>query len=195
MLKVGVTGGIGSGKSTICKIFECIGIPVYYADDRAKQLMVDNIKIVDQITEIFGKEAYHEDGSLNRAHLATIVFNDKEKLNMLNGIVHPAVREDGQNWHQSQQNVPYTIKEAALMIESGNYKSMDEIIVVSAPVELRIQRVIQRDAVTRQAVMARIDKQLPEPERLAFADYVIVNDGKKSIVQQVWDIHQELLSF
>lgn len=193
-LKIGITGGIGSGKSTVCRLFEVLGIPVYYADDRAKSIMVDKMEVVEQIIDLLGPAAYFPDGSLNRQFIAGIVFKDSEKLQKLNKIVHPAVRTDGIEWHHSQTDVPYTLKEAALLIESGNYQSMDKIIVVSAPKEMRIQRVMTRDQVEKAAVLARMEKQLPEKEKIKKADFVITNDLTRPLIQQVWKIHQSLLA-
>ena len=192
MLKAGITGGIGSGKTTVCKIFEKLGIPVYYADDRAKKLMVEDPVIVDKIKSIFGKRAYHKSGSLYRKHIARIAFSKPEKLKLLNAVVHPAVAKDSADWTAAQKNVPYTLKEAALLIEAGSYKQLDKIIVVTAPEELRIQRVIKRDKTDKKSVKARIAKQMPEVEKLKYADFIIKNDGTESLIRQVWEIHQKL---
>ena len=192
-LQIGLTGGIGSGKTTVCKIFEQIGIPIYYADDRAKQLMVEDGRIIKQIIELFGQDAYLQAGGLNRAFIAGIVFNDPKKLQALNSIVHPAVGKDGTEWHHQQIGVPYTIREAALMIESGNYKAMDKLIVVSAPKQLRIERVMKRDNVNEVAVLARMNQQLAEEEKMKFADFRIINDWRASLIKQVWKIHQQLV--
>ncbi len=191
MLKVGITGGIGSGKTTVCKIFEMLGIPVYYADDRAKWLMTNAPEVKKAIIQLFGEKAYQDD-SLNRPYIAHIVFNDPDKLQELNGIVHPAVRKDGQDWHLSQKNVPYTLKEAALIFESGSFKDLDKVITVFAPKEVRIERIIARDHISREAVEARIDKQMPEEEKIALADFVIYNDGRQSLIKQVYAIHEQL---
>lgn len=192
MLKVGITGGIGSGKTTVCKIFEALGIPVYYADDRAKSLMQTVPELITAIKNLFGSEAYDPDGSLNRQYIASIAFNDPDKLQKLNRLVHPVVLKDGLSWHFSQSNVPYTIKEAALLIESGSYRQLDKLIVVTAPVEIRIRRVMVRDKVSENAVLERIHHQMPEEEKTKLADFVIVNDGTRSIVRQVWQIHRKL---
>ncbi len=192
-LKVGITGGIGSGKTTVCKIFESLGIPVYYADDRAKLLMVENQAVRSKIIALFGTEAYLPDGKLNRQFIASIVFQDKKKLEKLNAIVHPAVLQDGKQWHTAQTGAPYSLKEAALLIESGSHKALDKLIVVTAPPELRIQRVMERDGVPREAVEARISKQLPEEEKLKLADFVIENDGTKMLTTQVLKIHRLLM--
>lgn len=194
MKKIGITGGIGSGKTTVCKIFESLGIPVYYADDRAKALMTDNMELVSAIKDLFGDQAYLEDGSLNRPFIASIVFNDKKKLAQLNGLVHPAVAKDGIIWQQSQSLVPYTLKEAALLIESGSYQAMDYLVTVWAPRETRIQRVLQRDGTTREEVEARMDKQMPEFEKLKLAHFVIINDGERSLVKQVQQLHRRFCS-
>lgn len=190
MKKIGITGGIGSGKTTVCKIFESLGIPVYYADDRAKALMIENIELVNGIKNLLGDESYFENGALNRQHIANIVFKDKKKLEQLNGLVHPAVAKDGITWQQSQSLVPYTLKEAALLIESGSFQALDYLITVWAPKETRIQRVIKRDGTTREEVEARMDKQMSEFEKLKIAQFVIINDGEKSLVQQVQRLHR-----
>jgi dephospho-CoA kinase len=189
MQHLGITGGIGSGKTTVCKIFETLGIPVYYADDRAKYLMSHDPVLIAGIIELFGSEAFLEPHLLNRAHIAQVAFNDKEKLNQLNALVHPAVAQDGLNWQVAQHNVPYTLKEAALLFESGSYRNLDKIIVVAAPLELRIQRVMARDEAKREEVEARISKQMPEAEKVKLADFVINNDGKSPLISQVMAIH------
>lgn len=191
MLKVGITGGIGSGKSTVCKIFEALGIPVYYADDRAKWLMVHHPALRHAITQLFGEQAYEEE-KLNRAYIAQIAFNNPKKLQKLNAIVHPAVHQDGVNWNNQQTGVPYTLKEAALIFESGSYKQLDKVITVFAPKELRIQRIMARDNSSREAIEARMSKQMPEEEKLERADFIIYNDGRQSLIKQVLAIHEQL---
>ena len=193
MLHIGITGGIGSGKTTVCKIFETLGIPAYYADDRAKALMTNDLRLVATIKNTFGDEAYLPDGALNRSYLAATVFGNTEKLAQLNAIVHPAVIADGIAWQQAQTLVPYTLKEAALLIESGSYKNMDKIIVVVAPLELRVARVMHRDGATEAAVQARIAQQLSDAERQKYADFTIYNNGAQSLVEQVVAIHRALL--
>ncbi|MEL7120861.1 MAG: dephospho-CoA kinase [Bacteroidota bacterium] len=192
MLKIGITGGIGSGKTTVCKIFETLGIPVYYADERAKGLMINNAPLVLAIKKLLGEKAYDEKGQLNRKWIANKVFNDKSLLEGLNQLVHPAVHEDGDRWHEEQVDVPYTLKEAALIFESNGHLHLDKIITVTAPKEIRIQRVMARDQVMRAAVEARMDKQMPEAEKVKRSDFVIYNDGKHSLIQQVLKIHQSL---
>lgn len=194
MQKVGITGGIGSGKTTVCKIFEQLGIPVYYADEKARQLMEQDDALRQSIVEEFGKSAYLPDQSLDRKFLSGIVFKDKEKLDKLNSLVHPAVAADFQNWTLKHKTVPYILKEAALLVESGSYRQLDRLIVVTAPEELRINRVMKRDKVSQQEVVARIQKQLPEKEKIQWADYVIVNDGEALLLPQVLSLHRLLFA-
>jgi dephospho-CoA kinase len=191
-LKIGITGGIGSGKTTVCRIFEALGIPVYYADSRAKWLMVNDRQLINSIKNLLGTRAYLPDGSLNRSYISQLVFNDQSLLSQLNALVHPAVAEDTLKWHNEQREVPYTLKEAALLFESGSHLHLDKIIAVTAPEPLRIQRVMQRDDVSEAQVRSRIDKQMPEAEKIARADYIIYNDGQQLIVPQVLEIHHLL---
>lgn len=192
MLQVGITGGIGSGKTTICKIFEILNIPIYYSDEEAKKLMVTNELLIQDLKDFLGPNAYTEDGQLNRAYIADIVFNDQSKLDRLNSIVHPAMYKDGQRWHQRQKDVPYTLKEAAILFESKGHTLMDKTILVVAPKELRIQRVMARDKTTKEAVLARISKQMPDEEKIPLADYIILNNGKAPLVPQILKIHDKL---
>lgn len=192
-LKIGITGGIGSGKTTVCRIFAEMDIPVYYADDRAKELMVNNLEVVTKLKALFGKNAYLNDGSLNRQHISNIVFSNKEMLEKLNAIVHPAVHEDGIAWQKAQKNVPYTLKEAALLFEAGSYKALDKMITVFAPKEIRLERVVARDQTTRAAVEARMDKQMDDLKKMHLADYVIFNDGKHPLIPQIHRLHRRLM--
>lgn len=191
MLKAGITGGIGSGKSTVCRVFEWLGVPVYYADDRAKQLMTEDAALRSEIRTLFGDEAYLPDGSLNRAHIAGIVFSDADMLRQLNALVHPAVHRDGAAWHL-RQTAPYTLREAALLYESGGYRLLDKMVAVTAPAELRIERVMARDGVDRSAVEARLNKQWPEEKKVEMADFVIVNDGTTPLLPQILQVHRAL---
>jgi dephospho-CoA kinase len=192
MLTVGITGGIGSGKTTVCRIFETLGVPVYYADDRAKELLNHNAEIISSVKRLLGEQAYIN-GELNRSYIAEKVFHDKNLLAQYNAIVHPAVAEDTLQWSQQYLHLPYVLKEAALLIESGSYRFLDKLIVVTAPLEIRIARVMQRDHVAREAVEARIKNQLSEEEKIKAADFIINNDGAKSLIKQVMDIHGKLL--
>ena len=192
MQKVGITGGIGSGKTTACKIFETLGIPVYYADGRAKILMTENEELVKSIKQLFGEKAYLENGSLHRAYIAEIVFNDKQKLQQLNALVHPAVFKDGEQWHQSQTAVPYTLKEAALLFEGQGHLFLDKIITVYAPKKVRLQRVMERDNISKEAVESRMNQQMPDEKKLEMADFVIYNDGTQLLIPQIMQIHTHL---
>ena len=194
-LKVGITGGIGSGKTTVCKIFETLGIPVYYADDRAKALMVEDEKLVSDIKNIFGEEAYLLNGELNRKYIADIAFHNPLKLKELNTAVHPAVLEDGNRWHAEQKDALYTLKEAALIFESDSYKHLDKIITVFAPQNVRLERVILRGGnLTKQDIEARMSKQLPEEEKMKRSNFIIYNDGEQELIPQVMKIHRLLCS-
>lgn len=191
-LKIGVTGGIGAGKSIICGIFRVLGVPVYDADTRAKQVMVEDAVLVRQLKGHFGEETYAADGSLDRAYLAREVFADAEKLALLNSLVHPRVGLDFDKWLSQHTHAPYVIKEAALIFEAGSYKSLDGVIAVSAPEELRLRRTIIRDEHRdRKQIEEIIGKQLQEAERLSRADYKIVNDDKTLVIPQVLRLHRK----
>ncbi|MEB0263656.1 MULTISPECIES: dephospho-CoA kinase [unclassified Mucilaginibacter] len=194
MFKVGITGNIGSGKTTVCKIFEVLGIPVFYADDAAKDVMVTDAELIAGIKQTFGNEAYFEDGMLNRKHIAGIVFNDKEQLAKLNALVHPAVFRAFDKWVLNQKEAPYVLKEAAILFESGSYKKCDRAIMVTAPLELRIKRVTQRNGITADEVKARNDRQFTEEKKLALANDVIKNDDTQLVIPQVLKLHQLYLS-
>jgi dephospho-CoA kinase len=190
-LKIGITGGIGSGKTYICRLFEALGIPVYNADEEAKRLMNTDIRIKEKLIAQFGESTY-KDGLLDRAFLANMVFSDKDKLELLNGIVHPIVIQEAKDWAE-RQTTRYSLKEAALLFESGSYKELDYTILVTAPMDIRIQRVIERDGATEQQVQERMNKQLSDEEKLQLADFVIVNDGITPLLPQVWTLHQKFL--
>jgi dephospho-CoA kinase len=192
MLKIGLTGGIGSGKSTVAKVFETLGIPVYYADDAAKRLMHEDAALQLKIQAQFGEAAY-TNGQLNRKYIADIVFTAPEKLELLNSIVHPATLQDAERWMQ-QQTTPYAIKEAALIFESGAQEYLDYVIGVYAPTPLRIQRTMQRDGVTREEVIARMDKQIDETIKMRLCDFVVTNNEQELLIPQVVALHQQLLA-
>lgn len=194
MYKVGITGGIGSGKTTICKVFEVLGIPVFYADTEAKNIMIRDELLIEGIKSTFGKESYFEDGKLNNKHIAGIVFNNEAELEKLNALVHPAVFRAFDNWEeQINPSVPYTLKEAALLFESGSYKMCDTNILVTAPMDIKINRVMQRDNVTAEQVKARMDKQLSDDEKAKLANHFIINDEAHSIIVQVLALHKQFL--
>jgi len=190
MLKVGITGGIGSGKTTACRLFQQLGVPVYYADDRAKWLQNNEPSLMSEIKEIFGTNIYIN-GELNKVELGKIVFSDKKKLEALNAIVHPVVFKDAAEWQEKQQKtaVAYTLKEAALLFETGSYKTLDKIIVVSAPLELRIERVMSRDKLSREEVIKRINSQMPQEEKEKMADFVLNNLSLQDLEREVLNLH------
>jgi dephospho-CoA kinase len=195
MKRVGITGGIGSGKTFVCRIFEIFGIPVYDADAHAKKIMVNDLAVKSQIRDLIGKEAYHRNGKLNRNFISGKIFTDKSLLKGINDIVHPAVYNDSLRWmetYKNEKSVPYILKEAALLVESGAYKALDKLIVVTCPEDIRIRRVMERDGQSYEAVKKKIDNQLPESEKVRFADFEIINDGDKPLLKQIWKIHKQL---
>lgn len=191
MLKVGLTGGIGSGKSTIAKIFQTLGIPVFDADAVAKSIMHTNNAVKAAVIKAFGELAYL-DGQLNRKYIADIVFQDPLQLEILNSIVHPATMQAAEDWFQ-QQDAPYVIKEAALLFEAGSAAGLDLIIGVTAPQHVRIHRVMQRDGVGRQEVLTRMGRQIEDSIKMRLCDEVLVNDGIQAILPQVLALHETLL--
>ncbi len=194
MLKIGLTGNIGSGKTTVSKVFEVLGIPVFYADDAAKTVMVTDDILVEGIKSAFGEISYFDDGTLNRKHIAEIVFNDKKQLAKLNSLVHPATFRAFNAWVKSISGVPYVLKEAALLFESDSYKLCDYTIMVEAPLETRIKRVTERDGVTLDEVEKREANQFPEEKKAKLADYIIVNDDTQLVIPQVLELHRGFCS-
>jgi len=195
MYKVGITGGIGSGKTTACKVFEVLGIPVFYADTIAKEIMCTDAVLVEGVKSAFGKESYFEDGKLNNKHIAGIVFNNEIALAQLNALVHPAVFRAFDAWEATiPSTVPYTLKEAAILFESGSYKMCDTTILVTAPLKIKMKRLIKRDGVTAEQVKARMDKQLSDEEKTKLAGHFIVNDEEKSVIEQVLSLHHQFLA-
>lgn len=193
-MQIGITGGIGSGKSLICRIYQCLGIPVYDADSRAKKLMTTDGILVAQIKKEFGTLSFHRDGRLNKEHLRK-VFSQPDQLKKLNALVHPIVAEDYANWVNKQSGCKYVVKEAALLIESGAAKKLDRLIVVLSPVRLRIQRVLQRDPErSEQEVLNIIDNQISDMEKEKAADYLIVNDETRLVIPQVLELHKRFTS-
>jgi dephospho-CoA kinase len=190
---IGITGGIGSGKTTVCKLFECLNVPVFYADEVGKRLMTDDIKVRAQVIRAFGSDSYIE-GVLNRAYLSAIVFNHPEQLAKLNAIVHPAVAKATVTWVEAHRHHTYGLKEAAILFESGAFRHVDKVITVWAPIQLRIERVVQRDGVTAAEVQKRIDNQISEGLRLSLSDYVIENNGEQLLMPQVIRVHGRCLA-
>jgi dephospho-CoA kinase len=191
-LRIGLTGGIGSGKSTVAKIFEVLGIPVYYADEAAKRMMNEDAELKQQIMHYFGKTSYRNN-KLDRSYIASMVFNNKEKLELLNSLVHPATIRDAERWMQ-QQTAPYALKEAALIFESGSQDQLDYVIGVSTPAPLRILRAMKRDGSTREQVLARMGKQIQEEIKMRLCDFIIYNDEHQAVIPQVLALHEKLIS-
>ena len=191
MLKVGLTGGIGSGKSTVAAIFETLGAPVYYADKEAKRLMIEDEGLIQSIKNLLGDDSYIN-GILNREYIASVVFNEPKKLEQLNQLIHPLTIADSHNW-MLQQSAPYSIKEAALIFESNSESHLDVIIGVSAPESLRIKRVMDRDKIDEAAVRQRMSRQISEEEKIKRCDFVITNDESNLLTPQVIRIHETLI--
>jgi dephospho-CoA kinase len=190
MIKIGITGNIGSGKTTVCQIFEQLDIPIYYADARAKSLMQSSSQLISEIQETFGKDMYLENGVLDREKLANRVFSDEEALRTLNKLVHPIVFEDIQKWMQQNEknNKKIAIEEAALTFEAGHSSYFDLMITVVAPERKLLERVVQRDKVKRKEVQQRLDRQWPQHKKALQSDIIILNDGAHSLIFQVQNI-------
>jgi dephospho-CoA kinase len=188
---VGLTGGIGSGKSTVAKMFMDLGVPVYLADDEAKKLLSGDPSVRKSVEKLLGEKAYIGDKP-DRAYIASQVFDNSKKLESLNKIIHPAVRKHFKNWY-TLQVAPYVIKEAAILFESGSNDDCDAVITVTAPPEIRIERVILRDHTTEEAVKARMKHQWSDEEKLKLSDFVITNTSLKKTQDQVRKIHGQLL--
>jgi len=195
LLKVGLTGGIGSGKSFVAKIFELYRIPVYYADKEAKRLMYRDPKLKALIKDLLGNKSYHRNGRLNRAFVADKIFNDKSLLKKINGLVHPAVRRDFENW-TTEQSTPYVLEESAILFENKLNKGFDKIILVIADKAVRINRVMRRDNISQTQVESRIKNQLSDKKKVTLADFVIENNGPgtKGLIRQVNKIHKTLIN-
>lgn len=192
MIKVGLTGGIGSGKSTVAKIFQEMGVPVFISDEEAKQIQDSSAAVKAAIIALLGNEIYTAEGKLDRAQTAAAVFSDKEKLKQLNAIVHPAVAEAFRLFCEKYKDAPYVIKEAAILFETGLNKQLDKMITVTAPDELRIKRVMERDGADEDAIRKRFSNQMPQEEKAGLSDFVIVNDEKELLLPQVVKINAGL---
>ncbi|MEN9299897.1 MAG: hypothetical protein RLZZ429_2210 [Bacteroidota bacterium] len=191
MLKIGITGGIGSGKSIVSSIFKVLGIPVFDADTYAKNIMQTDDQLKAAVIDLFGDASYYQ-GQLNRKYIAEIVFKDPTQLEKLNALVHPATIRAGEEW-SAKQNSPYTVKEAALFFESGSAEGMDYIIGVYAPQHIRINRVMQRDGVNREEVLERMKRQIQEEVKMRLCDFVIVNDDQRLLIPQVLQLHHQFM--
>ena len=193
MLKLGITGGIGSGKTTVCRLFELLGIPVYYADEESKKLLDADKQVKEQVVKVFGDSILNDAGIIDRKKLAEIVFNNKEQLEKLNTILHPAVGLHFENW-QKKQTSPYILKEAAILFESGAFKQVDKVLTIITPLELKIQRTIKRDGISREEVINRMQHQMNDEEKVKRSDFVIKNDEQELLIPQVLDLHNQLVN-
>lgn len=195
MLKVGITGGIATGKSFVCTIFKFLGVPVYNADVEAKIIIENDPILKKKLISRFGAQTYDLVGKYNTKYISSIVFNDPIAKKELNEIVHPLVLQHSFNWFQTfaTAGYAYALKESALLIESNNHSKLDKVIVVDAPLELRIERLIQRDHLSRELSLKKINSQMPQEAKLKYADFTILNDGQSPIIPQVFKIHHELI--
>lgn len=190
MLKVGVTGGIGSGKSVVCQVFSTLGIPVFNADETARRLMESDAALIKAIKELLGESVY-VDGKLDRVKVSAIIFREPGKLQQINALVHPATIKSGESWF-SAVTAPYAVKEAAIFFESGSHKEIDVMVGVYAPAELRIARAMKRSNLTREKVLSIISNQMDENEKMKHCDYVIVNDDSTPVLPQILKLHEQL---
>ncbi len=191
-LQVGITGGIGSGKSLVCKIFKCLGTPVYDADSRAKALMSTDVELAAAIKKEFGPLSYRPDGTLDRAYLSKVTFGKSDRLEKLNNLVHPRVADDYRQWLKAHSKHSYVLREAALLYEAGSYKTTDKMIVVSAPENVKIKRVLARDPQrSREEIKAIMSSQWPDEEKLKRADFIIYNDNQHLVIPQVLMLHNQ----
>jgi dephospho-CoA kinase len=193
MLKIGITGNIGSGKTTVSRVFELLGIPVFYSDTEAKQVMSADAELISGIKKHFSADAYFTDGTLNRKYIAGIVFNNEAELNKLNALVHPTVFRAFDNWALRHNDALYVLKEAAVLFESGSYKDCDYTIMVTAPLKMRISRVMQRDGITQTEAESRNARQMPEEEKQKLASFIINNNNTTLLIPQVLALHKQLL--
>ena len=193
MFKIGLTGGMGSGKTTVCRMFEVLGIPVFYADETAKSLMKTDLLLKQNIIKGFGVDSYSDKGELNRKYISSLVFNNKQELDKLNAMVHPAVFRAFDSWVSKQVASPYVIKEAALLFESDSHKMCDQSVLIKSPEALRIQRIIKRDVTTQEEAKLRMIRQFSDERKEEMADHVILNDEQNLIIPQVLDLHQQFL--
>lgn len=193
MIHVGLTGNIGSGKTTVSRLFAMHGVPVYYADERGKHFL-STPQTVQKIVDSFGSDYIGDDGNPDRKKLASLVFGDKEKLESLNQIIHPQVRKDFLNWVERQSHHPYAIMESAILFESGQNADFQKVVMVTAPEQLRINRVCTRDGVQPEDVKKRMQHQMDEETKIPLVDFVISNDGQQLLMPQVVAVHEQILA-
>ncbi|MDQ3048582.1 MAG: dephospho-CoA kinase [Bacteroidota bacterium] len=193
MIKVGITGGLGSGKSTVCKLFSLLGVPVYYSDEESKNILESDVVVKAAVVREFGEGVLDLNGAIDRKLLAGIVFSDKNKLAKLNAITHPAVASHFAAWAELHKNSPYILKEAAILFESGADKQVDKVILVTAPQDLRIRRAMKRNRITAELALLRINNQLSDSDKASRSHYIIVNDEQEMLIPQVLKTHTYLV--
>lgn len=191
MLTLGITGGIGSGKSIISQLLRLMGVPVYISDEESKKLLATSPVLKEKLTQSFGEEIY-KGGVLNKALFASYIFNDKEKLKLANSIIHPEVRNYFFKWLEQYKDCPVVANEAAILYESGLNLLLDKVVMIYAPVDVRVERVVRREGISRDKVMERINNQLSDEEKLHKADFVIYNDGSQSLILQTLNLLEKL---
>ena len=196
MLKIGITGGIGTGKTFVCKIFKTLGVPIYDADSAAKHLVESDDRIKASIIEHFGSDSYTADGKYNRSYIKEIVFKNSSAKALLESIIHPPVFKDSNNWFEKvdAKGFQYAIKEAGILYESNSYLDLDKIIVVDAPLEIRMKRIMNRDHISEDEALIKINIQWPQEEKVKRGDYIIQNDGLHTVIPQVYALHHILLA-
>ena len=192
MLKVGITGGIGSGKSIITNVFRNLGVPVYNSDNVAKKIINTDLNLKKQLINNFGESIYLPNGKINRSLLSKIIFSDRKALEKVNSLVHPAVKQHFIKWMEMKHEYSYILKEAAILFESGTYKNLDAVVTVYSPVNLRISRVVKRNGISREQVISKINNQLSDEEKMKRSDYIIYNDDRLLVVPQVLKLHETL---
>jgi dephospho-CoA kinase len=194
MLKIGITGGIGSGKTTVCRVFELLGIPIFYADTVAKLIMNTDPVLKEEILKTFGEKSYSMDGVLNRAHLSSIVFNNESELNKLNALVHPAVFRAFDKWLAIHHDAPYIIKEAALLFETKSYTMCDLSVLVVSPEASRVRRVIARDGISQDEIVLRMKRQFSDEQKMKLADHILFNDENQLLIPQILELDQQFIT-
>ena len=194
MLKIGITGGIGSGKTTVCRVFELLGIPIFYADTVAKLIMNTDPALKEEILKTFGEKSYLMDGELNRSYISSIVFKNEFELNKLNALVHPAVFRAFDKWLAIHHDAPYIIKEAALLFETKSYTMCDLSVLVVSPEALRVKRVIARDAISQDEIALRMKRQLSDEQKMKLADHILFNDESRLLIPQILELDQQFLN-
>lgn len=193
MLKIGITGGMGSGKTTVCKVFEILGIPVFYADIVAKSIMQTDTVLKKDIVTTFGESSYSSQGELNRQYISSLVFNNENELEKLNALVHPAVFRAFETWTAGQKTAPYVIKEAALLFESEAHRMCDQTVLVTSPKSFRIQRIQARDGLSPDEIKLRMERQFSDEKKEKLADHVLNNDERHLLIPQILSLHQYFL--